>query len=198
MREVLDRVVAHFAAGERPGDDRWQRSDEKRVAVGSGLCDLLRAKRGARARLVLDDDGLLEAFAQLRAEEAGNHVGRSSRRERTHEPYRSAGIFGLGKGEKWHKGEEDEQALHVFSRAFGKRAANRWRQGASAASHACSSSFFCAAHARQRLDDSTGTLVRALAIAARLGMPVPVIRMQSRSVSASASISLRAWLEPRS
>ena len=80
-REVVDRIVGELRV-ERGADGVGLRREQQRVAVRRGAGDDLGADRGAGAGLVLDDELLPEAFAELLRDHAHRPVDRATRRKR--------------------------------------------------------------------------------------------------------------------
>jgi hypothetical protein len=79
--EVVDRVEGQLAV-ERGADGVGLRGQQQRVAVGRALGHHLAADRCAGTGLVLDDDLLLQAPAELLGNRAHRPIDRTARRER--------------------------------------------------------------------------------------------------------------------
>ncbi len=90
--EVLEWIVAELGIEERVHHQGAVDGEQKRVAVGLGLGDRLRADDGVGARPVVDDDLLAEVLAHLLADQAAEHVGRTARRERHDQGDRAGGV----------------------------------------------------------------------------------------------------------
>ncbi len=79
--EVLDRIVARIGIDDRRDHMRRDAGDHEGVAVGLHMGRLLRADDAAGARLVLDEELLLESLGQLFGDDAAKGIGAAARRE---------------------------------------------------------------------------------------------------------------------
>jgi hypothetical protein len=75
---------------KRPVHRQGGAADQQGVAIRIGARDRLGADIGAAAAFVLDDDLLAPDFGQRIGDDAGDRVGRSSRRIGHHEPHETA------------------------------------------------------------------------------------------------------------
>jgi hypothetical protein len=80
--EILDRVVGRVGEADRRHVEGREVRQHEGVPVGRGLLQRGRRDGAGRARLVLDDELLAEALAQLVGQEAGDEIARASRRKR--------------------------------------------------------------------------------------------------------------------
>jgi hypothetical protein len=77
-REVLHRIEGRVRIRERGDGQRRIDGEQQRVAVGRRLGHRRVADDAARARTILDDERLLQVFAEALAEQPRDHVGRST------------------------------------------------------------------------------------------------------------------------
>jgi len=78
----------------RGDNQRADRPDRERVAVGRRLGDIVHAERECAARLILDDHGAAENGSHLGGEDARHRIGRAAGRLRHDQADRLVGIFG--------------------------------------------------------------------------------------------------------
>ncbi len=81
-REIGDRIVGQLLVEALIGRMRRVGRDQHGVPVGLGAGHVLGGEKAARARHVVDDDGLPEARRHLLAQHARQRVGGAARRER--------------------------------------------------------------------------------------------------------------------
>ena len=93
--EIPHRVVTQLLIDGRIDDHRAAGTDQQRVTIGCGACDVFGGKDRTRAGLVFNDDRLAETFRQLLPDDAGDDVVAASWREADHDANRPAGIFVL-------------------------------------------------------------------------------------------------------
>jgi hypothetical protein len=84
--------------------------------LGGGLGRLVDADRAATAADILDDELLAERLAHALAQDTGQSVGRTARRERHDHGNRLAGI-GLRHGAGWHS-EAGDHSRHEHCASF--------------------------------------------------------------------------------
>ena len=94
---------------------RAHRGHEQGVAVGRGAGDGARRDRAVGARLVVDDDRLLERARRLVADEAGGRVDAAAGGERQHQGDRPARIpcARAGRRQHAHADGREETEAHV-------------------------------------------------------------------------------------
>jgi hypothetical protein len=83
-REIAVLVVGQFGVKARI-DRIGEGAHQERITIALTGRDRLRADDGARARLVLDDDGDAEVLCQLLCQRARHHIGAAARREWHHD-----------------------------------------------------------------------------------------------------------------
>ena len=79
-RKILHRIVGQFLVQRLVDGERGRGRHQQRIAIGLGPCDLLRAERGAGARLVLDDDRRAKTALELIGDQPAEKVGGAARR----------------------------------------------------------------------------------------------------------------------
>src|SRR5262249_5508870 len=89
-RKILGGIVGNVLVERRIGKESTG-GKEQRGPIGIGARNRDGAEIAARARAVLDDDGLLERLPERRLQDAGDHIGRSRGTERNDDPDRLAG-----------------------------------------------------------------------------------------------------------
>ena len=77
--EIPDRIIGQLFVEQRVEHEDRSRREEQRVAIGLRARRRLGADRALRAGLVLDHDGLLQVTAEIFADHAAEHVGRTAR-----------------------------------------------------------------------------------------------------------------------
>ena len=82
MIGVMSLAEIEVDLADRRIDCIARRDDRQRIAVGGRFYTDLSAEGAARARLVLDDEGLAEQLAKPHPHEARNEVRSAARRER--------------------------------------------------------------------------------------------------------------------
>ena len=91
-RKILERIVGKLLVGGRIEDQRRQRSEKQRVAIGACLgCDF-RADNGIGPRTIIDKHALPEGFRQLVGDRAADNVGRAAGCIRDYQTQRAVGI----------------------------------------------------------------------------------------------------------
>ena len=75
-RDLLGRVVGQVLVEQRIGGERTGDGHAQRVAIGRGAGHRRGADIAARAGLVLDDERLAQALAQLVVDQPGHDIGR--------------------------------------------------------------------------------------------------------------------------
>jgi hypothetical protein len=91
-REILDRIVGQLLEQEGIGRVRRVGGHEQRVAVRRRFRRGLGADDGRSARLVVDDEGLIEGGLELVGDEARDDVGGAAGGEGHDDPHRPVGI----------------------------------------------------------------------------------------------------------
>ena len=115
-RHDVGREIEIKPVVERGVDGVRRVDEEQRVAVGRGLGDRFRRDVAARARTVLDDEGLAEPLGEPFAEQTRQDVIGPACREADHEAHRLVGV-GLRQREARSDGQHSGAGCELQDRA---------------------------------------------------------------------------------
>ena len=122
LRDAADEgeIVRHFVGQRLDGRQHREtvrHGPQQRVAARVGLGDKIGAKLRRRARLVFDDELLMQPLAEFLGDDAAGQVGAGAGRERDDELHRPRRIIlrgGAVRGERDESEQRDNAGAHSF------------------------------------------------------------------------------------